>query len=103
MTRRTALVIAGLAAVLLVLMLSTTGTAPRGSALFYSYSSTDPGPGGAMLLRRWLAALGYQTSSVQGERFAIPSDLDVLFVLGPTELVRRQEAERLRDWVDCVP
>lgn len=100
MTGRTAAAIAGLVVVLGVALFVAGGPArPSGGELIFSYSSTDPGPGGTLALRRWLATLGFETRSVQGVTFEVPEDVDLLFVLGPLEPVRREDAERLREWV----
>lgn len=99
MNRRVAAIIAALGLVLGVLLLVTARTTRGQGDLVFSYSSTDSGPGGVLALRRWLSSLGLETRSVQGQRFAVPEDVDLLFVLGPLELVRREDAELLRAWV----
>lgn len=101
MTRPIAAAIAALTAVLLVVLVLTSGTAPVSDALVFSYSSTDAGGGGTLALRRWLSSLGYQTKSIQGQRFAVPADVEVLFVLGPSpqEIVPESDARVLREWV----
>ncbi len=98
-TRRVLLAIVALSAILLALFATATRTAPASESLVFSYSSTDAGRGGVLALRRWLSALGYETKSVQAQRFAVPADVEVLFVLGPTELVPREDARLLREWV----
>ncbi len=99
MSRRVFGAIVALCAVFVALLLTTTATAPSGETLVFSYSSTDAGPGGVLALRRWLSAQGYTTRSVQAQRFAVPPDSDLLFVLGPTEIVPREHAQALREWV----
>ncbi len=99
MTRRSLATIVALSALLLVLLLTATRNAPASDSPVFSYASTDGAPGGVLALRRWLSALGYETKSVQAQRFAVPVDVAVLFVLGPTEFVPREDARELREWV----
>jgi hypothetical protein len=97
--RRAILIAAVIAVQLVVLFLVTAPAADQGS-LIPSYASTDASPGGTLALRRWLADLGFQTRSLQGARFEVPSDTDVLFTFGPLEPWRQDEARRLREWVE---
>lgn len=99
MNRRLAAIVLASTALLALVALATARTAEREAGLVFSYASTDAGPGGVLGLRRWLASLGYHTRSVQGQRFSPPEDAHALFVIGPLEPVRPEEAQRLRDWV----
>jgi hypothetical protein len=97
--RRIVWAVGALIAVLAAAFLLTARTAPQSGALIFTYSSVDAGPGGVLALRRWLAALGYETQTVQGSRFAVSDEIDLLFVLGPTELVPPEDVTLLKDWV----
>lgn len=101
MSRTVAAIVLASCALLAVVALLSARTAEQEGGLVYSYASSDAGPGGVLALRRWLAALGYRTESVQGQRFAVPPDVDLLFVLGPLEPVSAEEARSLRAWVDA--
>jgi hypothetical protein len=99
MSRRVGVLIVALTLLLAVLLFGATGTAPVSEDLVFTYSSTDAGAGGTLALRRWLAALGYETKGIQGQRFAVPAGVDALFVLGPSEFVSEEDAQTLHEWV----
>jgi len=71
------------------------------SDIISTYASTDAGPGGALALRRWLSALGFETRSLQSARFTVPTDVDLVFALGPLELWQPQEAQSLYRWIEA--
>lgn len=99
MTPRIGALIGALLLVLLALLVITAPGAPQEHGFLKSYASTDAAPGGTLALRRWVERLGYPTRSVQGPRFAIPPQVQLLFVLGPLEPVGRDDAHLLLDWV----
>ncbi len=90
-----ALVLFGAAVGLTIL---TAGTSDE-SGLSRSASIYDEGPGGATVLRRYLEANGVRTTSLQGDRFAIPDGVDVVFILGATEEIAPAELTALREHV----
>lgn len=55
-------------------------------------------PEGCKALYLWLTDLGYEVRRIEGE-FVLPSDVDVLFVLGPTRPFTLREASQLVDWI----
>jgi hypothetical protein len=90
-----------LVAVLAGALFITAPSAPQEPGLIFSYSSADAGPGGTLALRRWLGALGFETRTIQGNKFAVPEDLELLFVLGPIEPVTVEDARELKRWVEA--
>lgn len=99
MTPRVAFAIALLGLVLGVALVATSRAARQEASLVFSYDSTDAGPGGVLAFRRWVEALGHKTRSLQGDRFAVPDDVALVLLLGPSEPVRREEAAMLAEWV----
>ena len=71
-----------------------------GSDVIPSYASTDAGPGGALALRRWLAGLGFETTTLQGRRFIVPPEVAVTVALGPLEPWSAEDAQALRRWIE---
>jgi len=61
-----------------------------------SYSSA---PDGARALWLWLQALGYQVSDEVGDRFAVPREAGIAFLLEPTAEITNRERQLLDDWV----
>src|SRR5438093_885508 len=101
MSRRVVALIVAMAVVLFALFALTTRPERQEAGLIFSYASTDAGPGGTLALRRWLASLDFRTESLQGQRFAIPADVEVVFLLGPLEIVTAADAETLRRFVEA--
>lgn len=99
MSRRVLAFVVVLAVALFALLVVTWRPPSDQNALVFSYSSTDAGPGGTLALRRWVASLGYTTSTLQGSRFSVPSNVRVAFVIGPLEAVQPGDAETLAEWV----
>ena len=79
------LLAAVLAIAVVVFAFATVGTAPTSPGR--TGSVYDDGPGGAAALRRYLAAMGASTTTVQGDRFVPDPSASVLFILGATEAV----------------
>jgi hypothetical protein len=100
-TPRIGAIIGVLLLVLLVVLVITAPGAPQEHGFLKSYASTDAAPGGTLALRRWVERLGYPTRSVQGPRFAIPPQVQLLFVLGPLEPVNGDDAELLLNWASA--
>ncbi len=87
-----------LAVATLVFAFATVGTAPATAGR--TGSVYDEGAGGAAALRRYLEAMGANTTTLQGERFAPDvSTASVLFILGATEAITPSDAENVRKFV----
>lgn len=79
---------------------ATVGTAPTSSGR--TGSVYDDGAGGAAALRRYLEAMGANTTTLQGERFAPDvSAASVLFILGATEAITPTDAETVKKFVSA--
>src|SRR5256885_15916533 len=79
------LLAAALAVATIVFAFATVGAAPTSSGS--TGSVYDEGAGGAAALRRYLAAMGANTTTVQGDRFVPDSRISVLFILGASEAI----------------
>ncbi len=87
-----------LAIATVVFAFATVGTAPATAGR--TGSVYDEGAGGAAALRRYLGAMGANTTTLQGERFAPDiSTASVLFILGATEAITPSDAENVRKFV----
>ena len=72
----------------------TSGGVSRSASVF------DAGPGGTAALRKYLEAMGASTTTVQGDTFAAdPSQIGVLFMLGPSEQFTQFDALAVRRFV----
>ena len=87
---------AALAIVTIVVLIVTT-SAPSTTAS-RTGSLSDPGPGGATALRRYLEAMGATTRTVEGDSFE-PSDATVLVILGASELITDADTARIQTFV----
>jgi hypothetical protein len=77
-----------------VLTADTSGGVSRSASVY------DAGPGGTAALRRYLGAMGASTTTVQGDTFAAdPSQIGVLFMLGPSEAFTQLDAAAVRRFV----
>ena len=84
----------------LVFAFATVGAAPASNAR--TGSVYDEGAGGAAALRRYLAAMGADTTTVQGDRFVPdPSAASVLFILGATEVITPTDAGNVKKFVSA--
>ena len=90
-----------LAAASLALAIATSGRSGQGDALGRSASVYDDGPGGASAVRRYLDAMGARTTVVQGDRFGIPQNANVLFILGASESISAFDVAAIRDFVSA--
>lgn len=89
-----------LAMATIVFAFVTVGTAPTSSGR--TGSVYDDGAGGAAALRRYLEAMGANTTTLQGERFAPDvSTASVLFILGATETITPTDAESVKKFVSA--
>ncbi|HEX4744172.1 MAG TPA: DUF4350 domain-containing protein [Candidatus Limnocylindria bacterium] len=88
----------GLFAVAVGLTILTAGTSDE-SGISRSASIYDEGPGGVSVLRRYLEANGVRTTSLQSDRFAVPEDVDAVFVLGATDEIAPADLAALREHV----
>ena len=90
-----------LALVLFVAALAASAlTADRSGGVSRSASVYDNGPGGTAALRRYFEAMGASTTTVQGDTFAAdPSEVGVLFMLGPSEAFTQLDAVAVRRFV----
>ena len=84
-------------AVVTLIVLAITTTGPTTGAT-RSGSAFDEGPGGAGALRRYLAAMGAATTTLQGGSFE-PGDARVVLILGPSEVITSADTERLQRFV----
>jgi hypothetical protein len=55
-------------------------------------------PGGGKALRLWLEALGHPVVTLEGERYAIGQDVEVLLLLAPSEFVEGEASGELERW-----
>ena len=85
--------------VLALVMALLTGGATDESGLGRSATVYDEGPGGTALLRRYFDANGLRTVTLQSDRFVIPAEVAVLFVLGATAEIGAAEVTTFRDFV----
>ena len=77
-----------------VLTADTSGGVSRSASVY------DTGPGGTAALRKYFEAMGASTTTVQGDTFAAdPSDVGVLFMLGPSEAFTQLDAAAVRRFV----
>ncbi|HEY8824812.1 MAG TPA: DUF4350 domain-containing protein [Candidatus Limnocylindria bacterium] len=75
-------------------------TADSSGGVARSASVYDSGPGGTAALRKYLEAMGASTTTVQGDTFAAdPSQIGVLFMLGPSEAFTQIDADAVRRFV----
>jgi len=75
-------------------------TADSSGGVSRSASVYDTGPGGTAALRKFFDAMGASTTTVQGDTFAAdPSQVGVLFVLGPSEAFTQIDALAVRRFV----
>lgn len=89
-----------LAIATLVFAFATVGAAPTDTAP--TGSVYDDGPGGAAALRRYLAAMGASTTTLQGDRFLpAASAASVLFILGATEAITPTDADNVKKFVSA--
>ena len=90
-----------LALVLFIAALAASAlTAGTSGGVARSASVYDTGPGGAAALRKYFEAMGASTTTVQGDTFAAdPSEVGVLFILGPSETFTQLDAIALRQFV----
>lgn len=88
-----------LAIAVVVFAFATVGAAPTSSER--TGSVYDNGPGGAAALRRYLAAMGANTTTVQGDRFAPDPTASVLFILGATEAITPADADNVKRFVSA--
>ena len=90
-----------LAVVLFIAALAASAlTADSSGGVARSASVYDTGPGGTAALRKYLEAMGASTMTVQGDTFAAdPSQVGVLFMLGPSEAFTQLDAAAVRRFV----
>jgi hypothetical protein len=93
------LLAAVLAIAVVVFAFATVGTAPTSSDR--TGSVYDDGPGGAAALRRYLAAMGASTTTVQGDRFVPDPSASVLFILGATEAIAPADVDSVKKFVSA--
>ncbi len=75
-------------------------TADTSGGVSRSASVYDAGPGGTAMLRKYLDAMGASTTTVQGDTFAAdPSEVGVLFMLGPSEAFTPLDVAAVRRFV----
>ena len=75
-------------------------TADSSGGVSRSASVYDTGPGGTAALRKYLEAMGASTATVQGDTFAAdPSQVGVLFMIGPSETFTQLDVIAARRFV----
>ena len=75
-------------------------TADSSGGVARSASVYDTGPGGTAALRNYFEAMGASTTTVQGDTFAAdPSQVGVLFMLGPSEAFTQLDVVAVRRFV----
>jgi hypothetical protein len=72
---------------------------PTESGLGVSYSTYSADRDGTLALYLWLARLGYRVRRVQSVPYALPADLDAVFVVVPSLTYTADEAAHLLAWV----
>jgi hypothetical protein len=72
----------------------TTGGANRTASVH------DDTAGGAAALRRYVTAMGAQTTVIEGDSFAIPPGTSALFILGTSEVITPADAQVVKAFVD---
>ncbi|MDQ2914565.1 MAG: DUF4350 domain-containing protein [Chloroflexota bacterium] len=81
-------------------LVASAVTADSAGGVSRSASVYDAGPGGTAALRKYLEAMGASTTTVQGDVFtADPSEVGVLFMLGPSETITALDAAAVRRFV----
>jgi len=55
-------------------------------------------PGGARALRLWLEQLGHPVTTLEGGRYAVGRDVDVVLLLAPTHPLENEVAAELERW-----
>jgi uncharacterized protein DUF4350 len=81
-------------------LIASVLTADSSGGVSRSASVYDTGPGGTAALRKYLDAMGASTTTVQGDTFAAdPSQVGVLFMLGPSEAFTPLDAVAVRRFV----
>jgi hypothetical protein len=96
--RRDILIVGGLFLVLaafLILVPADSGEADLGAT---SHASR---PKGALALYRWLDGLGYHVERLEYRDFAVGEELDLLFVLAPTDSYAPEEVQSVLEWVEA--
>lgn len=63
------------------------------------FDLNSPAADGLRALRLWLGEMGYQVMSERQPTFAVPPDLDLLFIYPNQEPYTEAEAKTLADWV----
>jgi uncharacterized protein DUF4350 len=81
-------------------LIASVVTADSSGGVSRSASVYDTGPGGTAALRKYFEAMGASTTTVQGDTFAAdPSQVGVLFMLGPSEAFTPLDAAAVRRFV----
>jgi hypothetical protein len=76
-------------------------TADTSGGVARSASVYDNGPGGTAALRKYFEAMGASTATVQGDTFAAdPSEVGVLFMVGPSEAFTPLDVAAVRRFVN---
>src|SRR5438309_626451 len=84
----------------IVALVASALTADTSGGVSRSASVYDTGPGGTAALRNYLEAMGASTTTVQGDTFAAdPSQVGVLFMLGPSETFTQFDVDAVRRFV----
>jgi len=84
----------------IVALVASALTADTSGGVSRSASVYDTGPGGTAALRNYLEAMGASTTTVQGDTFAAdPSQVGVLFMLGPSETFTQFDVDAVRLFV----
>ena len=94
------LLIGGILLVLVIALTALGGTGPDDQDHGRTASVYDEGPGGAATLRRLIEALGMDTVTLEGDRFAPRIETArVLFMLRPSELVTVEDVAAIRAYL----
>ena len=84
-------------AVVTLVVLAITASGPSNGPT-RSGSVFDDGPGGAGALRRYLAAMGANTTTLQGASFT-PGDANVVLIVGADEAITTADVDALKAFV----
>lgn len=72
----------------------------EGRQVFTPFSTHSSNERGALGLYQWLEQIGYRTTRIENGDFEIGDKTRMLFVLGPTETISRNEASYILNWVE---
>lgn len=67
--------------------------------VFIPYSSRSAQNNGSLALYSWLGAIGYRVQRIENQEFRVGDEVQLLFVLGPSEEIAASDARLILNWV----